>query len=581
MRTARPLVAFALLCPALVLTLGDFRGGLLTEFLVLGLLAASLDLVWGYGGMFSFGQSLPFGVSAFVMAILLRDDPSMAIPGLILGILIGALVGAVVAGLTVYRALAGVTFALFTFVVALAGEQVAFRWTDVTGGFTGLGQIPVLSVLGWSLTETQANVLTVVIAVTAIWFTWWLTRSPYGRTLVAVRDNELRMAALGYDVRAFKAIAMIIAGGLGGLAGALYAPAAGFVYPGTIGLVMITNITLWTLVGGRGSVIGPVVGAVGLGAAGQALSEIAQDWWVLATGLLLMTVAVFARGGLWPLLTARIPMLRGRLPETPLMPAKDARRTSFDGPPVEARDVSKRYGDFHALEDVVLNVDGPQLRCIVGPNGAGKTTLLDVLTGVVKPTTGSVKLLGHDLRKATPWSVARAGVGRKFQAPQILPEFTVAENLAFASGTKRITWSLFAPRALRAELPPVALRVLEATGLRDRAGEVAGYLSHGEKQWLEIAMVLSTGSRLVLLDEPTAGMTVSEVSFASEMLAQICREESLAMVVIEHDMAFVRSASDRVTVLARGRVLADGSVAEVAQDRRVQDAYVGLDSASA
>jgi branched-chain amino acid transport system permease protein len=577
-RSLRPLLVGATVSAALILLLGDFRGGLLTEFLVLGLLAASLDLVWGYGGMFSFGQSVPFGVSAFATAILLRDDPSLAIPALAIAVVIGVLVGAVMAALTVYRGLAGVTFALFTLVVALAGEQVALRWTDVTGGFNGLGGIPALAIGSTTLGDQAQNVTIGLIAVCAIWFTWWLTRTPYGRTLVAVRDNELRMAALGYDIRLFKASALAIAGGLGGLAGALYAPTTGFVHPGTIGLVMVTNVILWTLVGGRGSVIGPVLGAVALGTAGQVLSEVAQDWWVLATGLLLIVVVVFAPGGLWPLLEARFRGLRPPLPAPDVSIIKPVKPAEFTAPPIEAHHVSKRYGEFHALEDVDLGVEGPQMRCIVGPNGAGKTTLLDVLSGVIKPSAGSVRLLGKDFHRASPWALARAGVGRKFQTPQVIPEATVAENLSFASSDKRLRGSLVTQRTLQAELPAVGGRLLEATGLGERLDETAGYLSHGEKQWLEIAMVLSSGSRVVLLDEPTAGMTVSEVGFAAETLAEICRQEALAMVVIEHDMAFVRAAADQVTVLARGQVLADGSVSEIAGDRRVQDAYVGLET---
>ena len=226
-----------------------------------------------------------------------------------------------------------------------------------------------------------------------------------------------------------------------------------------------------------------------------------------------------------------------------------------------------------ALDDLTLYVETGELRCIIGPNGAGKTTMMDVITGKTRPDEGTA-YFGRtmDLLALSEPEIATAGIGRKFQKPTVFEHHTVFENLELAmSADKRVWRTLFA--SLSGEERDRIEGVQEPIGLSLRSGALAGSLSHGEKQWLEIGMLLMQNPRLLLVDEPVAGMTRQESEATAELLTQLSGEHSV--VVVEHDMDFVRSIARRVTVLHEGSVLAEGPVDDVQSDPRVIEVYLG------
>jgi urea transport system ATP-binding protein len=236
--------------------------------------------------------------------------------------------------------------------------------------------------------------------------------------------------------------------------------------------------------------------------------------------------------------------------------------------------VSVSFDGFKALDNLTLVLDEGELRCIIGPNGAGKTTLQDVITGKTKPDTGSVFLVGddQDLTQLSEHEIVQRGVCRKFQRPTVFQGHTVFENLELTlPGKKKVFTSLFARLSAR-ERESIE-RVLETIGLKDQAGMRAGLLSHGQKQWLEIGMLLSQEPRVLLVDEPVAGMTHKESERTAELLNGLAGEHTV--VVVEHDMEFVRSIAKTVTVLHEGRVLAEGSMDTVQADPRVIEVYLG------
>ncbi|MES1992658.1 MAG: urea ABC transporter ATP-binding protein UrtD [Pseudomonadota bacterium] len=235
--------------------------------------------------------------------------------------------------------------------------------------------------------------------------------------------------------------------------------------------------------------------------------------------------------------------------------------------------VSVSFDGFKALNDLSLYIDEGELRCIIGPNGAGKSTMMDVVTGKTRPDTGSV-WFGQtlDCLRREPWEIAAAGVGRKFQKPTVFEQLTVLENLEVAmQADKRVRISLFArpTPAQRQQLDEV-LTLIGLSGERDR---LAGLISHGQKQWLEIGMLLMQNPRVLLVDEPVAGMTPGEVERTAELLNALAGKHSV--IVVEHDMAFVRAIARKVTVLHQGSVLAEGSMDQVQADPRVQEVYLG------
>ncbi|KPV40322.1 urea ABC transporter ATP-binding protein [Thiohalorhabdus denitrificans] len=243
------------------------------------------------------------------------------------------------------------------------------------------------------------------------------------------------------------------------------------------------------------------------------------------------------------------------------------------GPVLYVEDVTVSFDGFRALDALNLYIDDGELRCIIGPNGAGKTTMMDVVTGKTRPDTGSVYFGSRiDLLKRSETEIAQGGVGRKFQKPTVFPRHTTEENLQLARAGDKGVWASLFHRPEEAERARVA-DVLTLTGLAGEAGRPAGALSHGQKQWLEIGMLLMQNPRLLLLDEPVAGMTGQEMERTAELFQSL--EGSHAVVVVEHDMEFVRSIAREVTVLHQGSVLAEGDMATVQNDPKVVEVYLG------
>jgi urea transport system ATP-binding protein len=236
-------------------------------------------------------------------------------------------------------------------------------------------------------------------------------------------------------------------------------------------------------------------------------------------------------------------------------------------------EITVSFDGFKALDALTLYVEAGELRCIIGPNGAGKTTMMDVITGKTRPDSGSawfgqtIDLLAH-----TEPEIAQAGIGRKFQKPTVFEHHSVFENLELSMAGSRSVWRGLAARLSAGERERID-EVLEITGLAPRCGDAAGALSHGQKQWLEIGMLLVQNPRLLLVDEPVAGMTPQETERTAELLIALAGRHSV--VVVEHDMDFVRSIARRVTVLHEGRVLAEGSMQQVQADPRVIEVYLG------
>jgi len=235
--------------------------------------------------------------------------------------------------------------------------------------------------------------------------------------------------------------------------------------------------------------------------------------------------------------------------------------------------VTKSFDGFKALNDLSIYIETGELRCIIGPNGAGKTTMMDVITGKTQPDTGSV-WFGQtiDLLGLTEPEIAQAGIGRKFQKPTVFPEHSVFENLELAMACDKSVWKiLFAKlNALQRERIDEVLGII---GLKDQRSAKAGALSHGQKQWLEIGMLLMQDPLVLLVDEPVAGMTPQETERTAELLVSLAGKHSV--VVVEHDMNFVRSIARKVTVLHEGHVLAEGSMDEVQNDPQVKRVYLG------
>ncbi|WP_213685965.1 urea ABC transporter ATP-binding protein UrtD [Roseicyclus sp.] len=241
---------------------------------------------------------------------------------------------------------------------------------------------------------------------------------------------------------------------------------------------------------------------------------------------------------------------------------------------LEVSGVSVTFDGFRAINNLSIAIGEPELRAVIGPNGAGKTTFMDIVTGKTRPDTGRVLWgeLSTDLVKLSESQIAKAGIGRKFQKPTVFEDQTVRANLSMALKNKRGPFAVLSWKATAADKARI-VALAEEVGLADRLDHRAGDLSHGQKQWLEIGMLLAQDPRLLLVDEPAAGMTPAEREHTTDLLKRAA--QTRAVVVIEHDMEFIRRLDCRVTVLHEGSVLAEGSLDHVTKNQQVIDVYLG------
>jgi urea ABC transporter permease protein UrtC len=581
------LVGLALLMPSL---LGDYYLSLLTQALIYAIAAVSLDLVWGYTGIPDLGHSLWFSIGTLGVGLMTTKLASSGLlvgvhPGLgrhLLGLLVGALAAAVVAGalgaFAFYQQGAGPLYiAVVTLALAVVSQTIYGEEPQYTGGDNGLFGFAYTGFSGTTWYFIVAATLLVSIALALVF-----VRSDFGLLMRAVRDDERRVRYLGRDVEAVKISIFVIGAALGGVAGGLYGMVFGFVSAPFFGFVFSTEMLVWVAVGGRGTIIGPAIGAIGLSFAESKLSASFPTEWTLIVGLLFVAVVVFIPDGILPplarLFRRYVLGSEWRHDHRRLVPS-GAHHVSFGSQTPEIAkigDVRFSYGDLHVLRGVDFEVLRGELLCIVGPNGAGKSTLVNVMTEGRLPIDGTIDYAVRRARfsrgRTPAHRIARRGVVRKFQVPELFSSLTVAETILLASGVGHIP-SIWRRTQEVAVIQPV-LDIVDAAGLAGRENELAPSLAHGLKQGLELSAVVSMNPELLLLDEPTAGLTSNERHVIGDVLRRMLGR-GLTVVLIEHDLDFVARVADRVVVLHGGQVAAVGTPEEVAASEVVRRAYVG------
>jgi branched-chain amino acid transport system permease protein len=568
-------VVFGLAIPAVAIALGDYQGGLFAQFAMYGVATAALALSWGFTGILNLGHAVSFGVGAYVTGwFAVNAGPFGVILGILAGALAAGLISLVVGAIGLRGRVNLITFALLTFVVLFAATDVANDWTAVSGGYNGISGIPSLN-LGPSIVADstwQRGILSALASVFVLVMVA-VSRGPFGALLAMIRDNPVRAASLGYNVPRVRIGVFVATGVVTAIAGGLFATQVQFVSPADIGLVLATNFVVWAMIGSRTSVIGSFVAAVVLSFVSNQLSTSLNDYWLVVVGGIFLIVVLVLPGGLATALARLVPQrLRERRPtavdvqpQTPPSPGAD----------LVIEGISATFGKFAAVSDVSVVFSSGSVHCLIGPNGAGKSSLLNALSGTYLPTAGRWRLGDTDLSMLPPWRLAARGLARKFQAPSVAPTLTVFQNIALASWGPSVGAFALIFRRWRVEISQPAWAILGAGDLTGQLDVAAGSLSHGQKQLLELAMVFEGRPRVILLDEPTAGMTKGE----TDVVAAILREQSVLLnvpiVVVEHDMTLIRGAARRVTVLQGGRVLAEGSVDEVESNPAVVAAYLG------
>jgi branched-chain amino acid transport system permease protein len=532
---------------------------LLTLALVYGLFAFGLDIAWGRAGVVSIGHAAFFGLGAYGAAIAAAHDVPMVVGGA-LGV-VAAVVVAVLVGLAgLGRRAMPATMAVLTLALTLVMSQGARSWTALTNGTNGLVVFTGDGVVG---TYYRTAVI-VVVTVLLVWLV--VLRGPLGRRFLAIRSDEQRAEHLGVDPRRVKTTALAVSGGVSAVAGAVAAPVMGLVSPSAAGIVLSTEVLVWLAVGGLGTISGAFLGAGLVTVGEQTLGDVLGSWYLLLMGVLFLLVVRFAPEGLVGLgrTLLRRPLREkaaaGAVLTGPSGPVSALPPVDAAAPALSAQDVEKDFGPVPVIKGIDLRVASGEVVCLIGPNGAGKSTFLGVLAGEHLPEQGRVGLAGRDVTSWAPHERARLGLGRMFQIPSVFLDLTPAQNLAIARAE-----AVQQPVAL-----PVFDRFLEADDAPARE------LSLADRRALELAMVLSWGPRVLLLDEPAAGLSHEDSIALARTLRDVAERTGCTLVAVEHDMEIVRELADRVVVLADGRILVEGSMEEVSAHDEVRRAYLGV-----
>ncbi|WP_394782137.1 ATP-binding cassette domain-containing protein, partial [Undibacterium sp.] len=404
---------------------------------------------------------------------------------------------------------------------------------------------------------------------------WVFVRSDSGRVLIAMRDNESRCAYLGINTSLIKIALLMVTAAVAGLAGFGYGAFSGVVAPELSGFVFGTELIIWVALGGRGTLWGPVLGAVLINVATAYLSSSMPFAWQLILGSSFVLVIVLLPRGLMPLLLKPLGLGENNAisPELYERELKPVEMGPANNAAVAMQGVTKSFGSLKVLQGIDFTAAAGELVGLIGPNGAGKTTLMRCMSDGAERTSGLVSLCGQDIRDLPPEACVRFGLGRKFQNANVFDTLTVAECLRIARVV--VERPSFTKQSDKLGLPSYTLEVMRTTGLDKKLGTVTRDLSHGEQQALELAMVLAMEPRVILLDEPTAGLTKTERMQIGEVLASLASRYGLCCLLVEHDLDFVQEIATRIVVLHQGKIVMQGSFEEVVNSPLVKTIYAG------
>ena len=536
------------------------------------IVGVGLNVLMGLTGQVSFGHVGFYAIGAYVTAGLTTKLGwsfwwTLPVAGGLTAV-IGALLG--LAALRVK----GPYLAMVTIAFAFVVEFTAIEWVSVTGGQNGLMNIPFPSIGGWSIGERGIAVTVVVLMAAVLLLYQRMAQSGWGLAMRAVRDSETAAGSMGVNPLAVRTLAFTVSAVLAGIAGSFYASMTTFIAPSTFSFFQSILFVLAVVVGGSGRTWGPVIGAAIVVGLPELLSTFAEHR-ILLFGLLLLAVLLFAPSGIAGALAKRF----GRTePEQAVDTSVSAQLLVTTGSTTKAlwiEDIGISFGGLRAVSDVTARMECGKVTSIIGPNGAGKTTLLNLICGFYRPSAGSVRLGATELGGRPAFCVARAGVARTFQTPQLFEQMTVLENLlvAMQRGELGSPFKGLAsdPGAASTQTAVALLKYVRYQGSLTR---LAGDLPHIDKRLLEIARALALRPSILMLDEPAAGLNHVDKVALAKLLRNIANS-GLAVVLIEHDMSLVMGISDQLVVLDAGKRIAHGRPDAVRNDPAVISAYLG------
>jgi branched-chain amino acid transport system ATP-binding protein len=541
------------------------------------MVAVGLNILVGLSGQVSIGHAGFFAIGAYAASLFMLNlnwsFPAAAGVGILATTGMGVAVAAPALRVT------GPYLAMVTIAFGIIVERVLIEWVGLTGGFGGLSSIPKPVLFGLQPALKDVVLIAVVVAFIALWSLAQLAQHPWGKAFQAVRDDETAAISLGLNPLTVRVMAFAVSAAFTGLAGAFFASTLGFVSPDSFTLHRSILFLLVVILGGIGTVEGALVGAIVLVLLPELIKDFA-DYQLLVFGVLLLLTLWLAPAGLTSPLKRWFDRIAPVYPlETPPnMPALITRNQAAAA--LEVHRVGIQFGGVRAVNDVSLTAEPGTVTAVIGPNGAGKTTLLNLIGGFYQTQTGQIRLGQTDLTRQSGLTIARAGVGRTFQATRLFDSLSVIDNLRIAAQGGR-PGSILSALIGRGKGPPqpenALLEVLSFVGFQGDVHQLSANLPFVDRRLAEIARALVLGPQLLLLDEPAAGLSKDDKQGLAQLVRRIA-SSGIPVILIEHDMDLVMDISDQVVVLDSGDRICVGSPQQVQRNPEVLAAYLGVDS---
>jgi ABC-type branched-subunit amino acid transport system ATPase component/ABC-type branched-subunit amino acid transport system permease subunit len=552
--------------------------------LLLAIGASGLNVIMGYGGYISLGQSAFIGLGAYTVGIAtskIGGDPFVWVP--VAGV-VAALFAAVL-GVIAMRT-RGFAFVMITIAALFILQIVATNWDSLTNGTSGI-TLPLprwdISIQNWPFYYSLAGLL-----IASVLLSWWIRRTKIGTGLLAIREDEDKAATIGINTPVYKIIGFVASAVFLGMAGGIYGYYLSFIDPNAMfDIVISVQIILAVVLGGRGTLWGPVLGAAII----EPLNELANQQFgggnsrlLIFGGLLALTILLLPKGivpSIRELLERRSRRGRAALvgarltPRKPLNGRGPAPAQAASGTPLlEVKGLAKHFEGVRAVDDCSFSVAEGTVTGLIGPNGSGKTTGFNLIGGTMRADAGEVWFDGRRIDRLPPWRRAYAGLGRTFQITRVFKDMTVLENVV--APLRSFSWRQLRAGAVSGDEAARADELLEFVGMSDYRDEPAEALSFGQRKLVELAQVLMLDPKLILLDEPAGGINPTLVARMAEMIREL-NARGKTFLIVEHNMPLVLGLCDPILVLARGSCICSGEPAEIQRDPRVLDAYLGDD----
>ncbi len=554
-----------------------------TDVVIFAIAAMGLNLLVGYTGLTSFGHGAWFGIGAYAAALIQKYwFPGQIVLPFVMAVLFVALLATVVGFLILRRR--GVYFSLLTLALSALTFAIAFRWTAFTGGESGLGGVvrPALGPVNLDA-PIPFHIVVSVIGLAVVYLLLRVIRSPFGHTMVAIRENEQRATFQGYNTTHYKLAMFVLSASVTGLAGALLAFHHRFASAEPTSVAFSGELLAMVVMGGMRSFLGPALGALFYILFREFLSIWTENW-LLWFGLVFVGFILFSPTGLvgiwsqlkkrWkPALEVGAAMSLRKIYEGLPLPGF-LRPQAQQGVVLEVQAIDKHFGGIQAVRNAQLTLHAGEIHALIGPNGAGKTTTFNLISGMFAPDRGTVKLNGRQIQGLSPHDICQQGLARSFQITNLFRGLSIYENLRLSLQARHTArFNMWRDIDSYPQIHAETSELMKFLGLEGMEKIEGGELSYGGQRLVDLGIALGSKPHVLLMDEPLAGLAAAERERVSHLVKTIA--SNIPVLIVEHDIDRVLGFSQQVTVMNQGSVLMAGTPDEARADQRVQEIYTG------